>query len=78
MGEQLKINKYLSFGITTHYREWNQYIIGFTINKEKVESSDDYDNAPHKIQNKYEFNLWLIFIGLHMSIRGKSKQLKTK
>jgi len=76
MGEQLKINNHLSFGITTHYREWKQYIIGITFNKEENEFSSDYDTAPHFIQNKYELNIWLVFVGLHMSIRGKSKELK--
>lgn len=75
MEEEIRVNKWLSFHLTTHYREWKQYIIGITLNKEEEEYSDNYDNAPHRVNNKYEFNLWLIFIGLHMSIRGKSKQI---
>ena len=73
MGEGFKVNKYLNFHMTTHYREWEQYIVGITVNKEKEEFSDDYDNAPHKMRNKYEFNLWLIFIGLHITIKGVDK-----
>lgn len=75
MGEQLKVNNHLSFGVTSFYKKDKQWIIGVTLNKEQEVYSDNYDEAPYRVQNKYEFNLWLIFIGLHMSIRGRSKQI---
>jgi len=75
MGEQLKINKYLSFGMTNFYRENKQWILGITVNKEEQSfaSSSLYKDIAFK-SNKYEFNLWLLFIGLHMSIKGKSRR----
>jgi hypothetical protein len=59
-----KIKK-IEFNKTDFYKENNQWIIGLTVNKE-IES---YRNG--KNYNKYEFNLWLGLIGLHMIVRNK-------
>ena len=54
MGEQLKINKYLSFGMTNFYRENKQWILGITVNKEEQSfaSSSLYKDIAFK-SNKY-------------------------
>ena len=75
MGEQLKINNHLSFGMTTFYKGDKQFIIGITINKEEELHNTLYEITPHRVQNKYELNLWLVYIGLHITVRGKSKQI---
>jgi len=67
--------KKIEFHKTNFYKENNQCIIGITINKE-IETYncdvDDYGNITGgENYNKYEFNLWLGIVGLHMTIRNK-------
>lgn len=64
--------KKIEFSKTNFYKQNNQWIIGVTTNKE-VESYRNNDNY-----NKYEFNLWLGLIGLHMTIRKLIKENKFK
>jgi len=75
MGEQFKVNNHLSFGMTNFYKENKQWILGITVNKEEQSyaSSSLYKDIALK-SNKYEFNLWLLFIGLHMSVKGKKNK----
>lgn len=70
MGEGFKITKNISFNFTNHYSEWKQFILGLTFNKE--EQCIDIDMK----RNKYELNLWLVLIGLHIIFLGKSKEIK--
>jgi len=67
--------KKIEFHKTNFYKENNQWIIGITINKE-IETYncnvDDYGNITGgENYKKYEFNLWLGIVGLHMTIRKK-------
>lgn len=67
--------KNIEFHKTNFYKENNQWIVGITVNKE-IETYncnvDDYGNITGgENYNKYEFNLWLGIVGLHMTIRKK-------
>jgi hypothetical protein len=57
--------KKIEFSKTDFYKNNHQWIIGATINKE-IESYRNGENY-----NKYEFNLWLRLIGLHITFRKK-------
>ena len=57
--------KRIEFSKTDFYKKNNQWIVGLTVNKE-IESYRNGDNY-----KKYELNLWIGLIGLHMTIRSK-------
>lgn len=63
--------------ITDDYIVDEQFIFGFTINRE-VEHFGGYtwDDGPAMTRcNKYEVNLWLGIIGLHIIIHGRRRKL---
>lgn len=62
--------KKIEFSKTNYYKGNNQWILGFTINKE----NEYYRNRDN--YKKYEFNLWVGLIGVHITIRNKCKKVR--
>lgn len=67
--------KRIEFQRSKFYEPNNQWIIGCTVNKEietyncNVDGNGNITGGDN--YNKYEFNIWLGLIGLHMTIRNK-------
>jgi len=74
MGDkEISLGKCIKLSLTTQYKQWKQWILGFTINSEETIY---YDNTRGK---KYEINLWLLFIGGEkMKIVNKREFMKLK
>lgn len=66
---RLKLCKYVSVIMLTHYINWKQFIFGVTVNYE-----DEFFNDNTKIA-KIEFNLWLFIISFHMEIYTNRKSI---